>query len=62
MGDDKTLTDEDDRREALLAAPKAEPEDAAPRIEVSEHDGHTRIDIRDDAVVRPGDPTVDPEE
>lgn len=45
---------EDDRREELLTAPKADAHDADPRIEVTEHDGATRIDVRDDAAVRPG--------
>lgn len=54
------MTDEEKRRDQLLAAPDAVEEDAAPRIVVSEHDGNTRIDIAPDAAVRPGDPTVDP--
>ena len=36
--------------------------DADPRIDVTHRDGVTRIDIRDDADVRPGDPTKDPGE
>lgn len=43
-----------DRHDQLTAAPDATEDDAAPRIDVSEHDGTTRIDIRDDAEVRPG--------
>jgi len=35
-------------------------EDAAPRFDVSEHDGVTRIDVRDDAAVRPGPGQGDP--
>lgn len=31
------------------------PEDLPTRIEVSEHDGVTRIDIADDADIRPGE-------
>ncbi|GAB3599304.1 hypothetical protein [Microbacterium tumbae] len=29
-------------------------EDAAPRIEVTERDGVTRVDVAEDAAVRPG--------
>jgi short-subunit dehydrogenase len=43
------------------AAPTAADEVETPVIEVSEHDGVTRIDIRDDAPVRPGNPEEDPE-
>ena len=56
------MTDDEKRRDQLLAAPGAVEEDAAPRIDVTDRgDGVTRIDIRDDAAVRPGDPTKDPE-
>ena len=49
------ITDPDERAEVLTRAPKADPEDANPRIDLSEGtDGATRIDWRDDAVVRPG--------
>jgi len=45
----------DDRRDQLTSAPKATEADAAPRIDVSTTPaGDTRIDIRDDAAVRPG--------
>ena len=45
----------DDRRDQLTSAPKATEADAAPRIEVSTTEaGDTRIDIREDAAVRPG--------
>ena len=55
------MTDEEKRRDQLLAAPDAVPEDAAPRIDVSHpEDGVTRIDIRDDAPVRPGNPEEPP--
>ncbi|WP_101848012.1 multidrug transporter [Zhihengliuella sp. ISTPL4] len=47
-------TFEENRRDQLTSAPDATEADAAPRVEVSEHDGNTRIDIRDDAEVRPG--------
>lgn len=50
------MTDEQKRHDQLTTAPEATEEDARPRIRVSEHDGVTRIDIADDAAVRPGDP------
>ncbi len=50
----ESLTDEDARREELLRAGGSTEADAAPRIETSEHDGVTRIDIADTATVRPG--------
>ena len=50
------MTDDEKRRDQLLSAPGAVESDAAPRIEVSQHDGVTRIDIADDAQVRPGNP------
>ena len=53
------MTDEEKRRDQLLAAPDAVESDAAPRIEVTERDGVKRIDIRNDAPVRPGDPDED---
>ncbi len=45
---------EANRHDQLTSAPDSTEADAAPRIDVSEHDGTTRIDIRDDAKVRPG--------
>lgn len=45
---------QDDRHDQFTAAPDATEADAAPRIEVTEHDGRTRIDIAPDAPVRPG--------
>lgn len=51
---------DDDRHDQLTSAPKATEDDAAPRIDVSEHDGVTRIDVRDDAAVRPGPGPGDP--
>lgn len=54
--DPYAMTDDEKRRDQLLSAPGAVESDAAPRIEVSEHDGVTRIDIADDAEVRPGNP------
>ncbi|WP_261165733.1 hypothetical protein [Microbacterium sp. Marseille-Q6965] len=54
-GTDETgMTEDEKRRDQLLAAPDAVEEDAAPRIDVTERDGVTRIDVRDDAAVRPG--------
>lgn len=47
-------TFEENRHDQLTTAPEATEADAAPRVDVSEHDGNTRIDIRDDAAVRPG--------
>ena len=51
---DQTMTEDEKRRDQLLAAPGAVEADAAPRIDVTHHDGVTRIDIRDDAEIRPG--------
>lgn len=48
------MTSEEKRHDQLTAAPDATEADAAPRIEVSDHDGNTRIDIADGAPVRPG--------
>jgi hypothetical protein len=48
------MTSEEKRHDQRTSAPDATEADAAPRIEVSEHDGNTRIDIAADAPVRPG--------
>jgi hypothetical protein len=49
-------TFEQKRHDELTSAPNSSEEDAAPRIDVTvTEDGTTRIDWRDDAVVRPGD-------
>jgi hypothetical protein len=48
------MTAEEKRRDQLLRAPASEERDAAPRIVVSAHDGNVRIDVAEDAVVRPG--------
>ena len=49
---------EENRHDQLTSAPESTEADAAPRIEVSEgENGATRIDIADDAAVRPSDPT-----
>ena len=53
-------THEEKRHDQLTSAPDATEADAAPRIEVSEGEsGATRIDIAEDAPVRPNDPTED---
>lgn len=52
MADSDTTAD-DKRRDQLTSAPKSTERDAEPRIDVSTHDGVTRIDIRDDAAFRP---------
>jgi len=54
--DGDEMTPDEKRRDQLLSAPGAVESDAAPRIEVSRHDGITRIDIAPDAEVRPGNP------
>ncbi len=56
------MTPQQKRRDQLLSAPAAVESDADPRIEVSEHDGVTRIDISPDAEVRPGNPYDEPSE
>lgn len=48
------MTPEDKRRDQLLRMSGSTEADAAPRIEVTEHDGVKRIDIADTAAVRPG--------
>jgi hypothetical protein len=46
---------EEKRKDQLTTAPKAVESDADPRIDVTEKaDGITRIDVREDAKVRPG--------
>ncbi|HWM15465.1 MAG TPA: hypothetical protein VNP97_02640 [Microbacterium sp.] len=62
MSDDKDtgMSDEEKRRDQLLAAPNAVEADAAPRIDVTHREGVTRIDVRDDAAVRPGNPEEEP--
>lgn len=52
--DDGEKSFAENRHDQLTTAPKATEEDAAPRIEVTEHDGNTRIDIAPGAAVRPG--------
>lgn len=58
----KEMTPEEKRHDQLTAAPAATEEDAAPRIDVSKHGSVTRIDVRDDAAVRPGNPEEEPNE
>ncbi|MFC6325177.1 hypothetical protein ACFQZV_03755 [Microbacterium koreense] len=53
----EAMSEREKRRDQLLSAPDAVESDADPRVDVTEHDGVTRIDIRPDARVRPGDPT-----
>jgi hypothetical protein len=60
--DSTGMTDDEKRHDQLTSAPNAVESDADPRIDVTHRDGVTRIDIRDDADVRPGDPTKDPQE
>jgi len=59
----KQLTDPEEREEQLTRAPKSDPEDAAPRVELSTGTGGaTRIDVADTAVVRPGKPDEEGED
>ena len=52
------MSAEEKRHDQLITAPKSTERDAAPRIDVTEDsDGPTRIDVRDDAIVRPGKTT-----
>jgi hypothetical protein len=48
------MSADDKRHDQLTTAPKSTEHDADPRIDVSKHDGATRIDIRKDAEFRPG--------
>ncbi|QMU98656.1 multidrug transporter [Microbacterium esteraromaticum] len=48
------MTQKQKLRDQFLRAEHSTEADAAPRIEVSEHDGNVRIDIADTAAVRPG--------
>ena len=51
------MSDDEKRHDQLTTAPKADEEDAAPRIEVtSASPGVRRIDVADTGVVRPGNP------
>ncbi len=53
-------TDDEKRVDQLTSAPDATEADAAPRIDVTRRNGVTRIDVRDDAAVRPGPGPGDP--
>jgi hypothetical protein len=60
MPQDSQPSHEENRHDQLTSAPESTEADAAPRIEVSEgENGATRIDIADDAPVRPSDPSAD---
>ncbi|MBD8011454.1 MULTISPECIES: multidrug transporter [Microbacterium] len=48
------MTREQKLRDQFLRAEHSTEADAAPRIEVTEHDGNVRIDVADTAAVRPG--------
>ena len=51
----EAMTPAEKRHDQLTSAPDATEADAAPRIDVTTTPaGDTRIDIRDDAAVRPG--------
>lgn len=50
------MSDAEKRHDQLTAAPNATEADAKERILVTDHEGTTRIDIAEDAPVRPGDP------
>ena len=54
MGD-RELSSAHGDADADEAAEIVNPEDLPTRIEVSDHDGVTRIDIADDADIRPGE-------
>ena len=49
-----SMTHEQKLRDQFLRAEHSTEADAAPRIEVSEHDGNVRVDIAETAAVRPG--------
>ena len=48
------MTPEEKRHDQLTTAPDATETDASPRVEVTEHDGVTRVDVAEDAEMRPG--------
>ena len=56
MSNDSTpdRTHDEKRHDQLTTAPKSTEDDAAPRFDVIEGDGVKRIEVRDDATVRPG--------
>jgi hypothetical protein len=52
------MSAEEKRHDQLTVAPKSTEEDANPRVDITETTGGpTRIDVREDAVVRPGKTT-----
>lgn len=53
-GSIEDMTHEQKLRDQFLRAEHSTEADAAPRIEVTEHDGNVRIDVADTAAVRPG--------
>ncbi|WP_309064304.1 multidrug transporter [Microbacterium sp.] len=48
------MTPDEKRHDQLTAAPDATEEDAAPRVNVTKVGGNTRVDVAEDAAVRPG--------
>lgn len=58
MGAFDEMSADEKRHDQLTTAPKAVESDADPRVDITdEGDGITRIDVRDDAKVRPGKTT-----
>jgi hypothetical protein len=54
-GNVNQMSDDEKRHDQLTTAPKADESDANPRVDITTRaDGVTRIDVRDDAKVRPG--------
>lgn len=51
---DKEMTPDEKRHDQLTTAPDATEADAAPRVEVTDHAGVTRVEVAEDAKVRPG--------
>lgn len=50
------MTERDARQRADRHDGIVNPEDLPAQIEVTEHDGTTRVDIAEDAATRPGEP------
>jgi hypothetical protein len=58
MGAFDEMSADEKRHDQLTTAPKAVESDADPRVDITDKgDGVTRIDVRDDAKVRPGKAT-----
>lgn len=53
MSEDE-MNGEQKRHDQLTSAPDANEADAAPRVDVTEHDGVKRVEVADGAEVRPG--------